>query len=319
MLGYTPIFDRKNGPMRVEPESGHPSLIDSVIPYLSEVKQRLLDHGAILFRNFKVMDTEDFDNFVAEMSDRHFKYLYRSTPRSEVTTRVSTATSYPPKLEIHMHNENSYQRKWPLTIAFCCTVVPDEGGETPIAPMQAVSEYIGEELMNKFEQLGVEYIRHYHEGVDLSWENVFQTESRELMQQYCADNDIRCKWVDHSLLQTSQVAQGVASHPVTKKKIFFNQSHLFHASSLGKAQADALLSMFGKDRLPRHARFGNASEIPISDLERIQKAFKANVEYFPWQQGDVLLLDNMQYAHGRRPFKGNRSVFAALMDPYPYS
>jgi len=317
LLKYTSIFDGNNGPVMIEPKSGRPSLVEWAPPNLSELKQRLIDHGALLFRNFRVVDFNDFDAFVGEMSSRHLKYLYRSTPRAEITSRVFTATSYPPKLEIPLHNENSYQRKWPLVIAFCCTQAAFEGGETPIASMRAVSEHIGEELMNKFEQLGVEYVRHYHEGMDLPWQNVFQTESRELMQEYCLNNNITYTWVDGDLLRTSHVAQGVACHPETRRKIFFNQAHLFHVSSLGDAQANAVISIFGNDKLPRHARFGNATEISGAELGRIREAFRANALVFRWQPGDVLLLDNMQYAHGRRPFKGKRNVFAALMDPYP--
>jgi alpha-ketoglutarate-dependent taurine dioxygenase len=317
LLKYTSLFGVNDGPIIIEPKSGLSSLVDCVIPNLPEFKQRLIDHGALLFRNFRVADINDFDAFVAELSNRHLKYLYRSTPRSEVTSLVSTATVYPSKLDIPLHNENSYQRKWPLTIAFCCIEAAVEGGETPIASMRSVSEHVGEELMNKFEQLGVEYVRHYHEGVDLPWQNVFQTESREIVQEYCLDNYITCTWLDSNLLRTSQVAQGVAYHPVTQRKIFFNQAHLFHVSSLGDAQANAMISHFGKDKLPRHARFGNATEISGYELERINEAFRRNVLTFRWQPGDVLLLDNMQYAHGRRPYKGKRSVFAALMDPYP--
>ena len=317
MFTYTPLFDCKTGPTMIEPKFGKPSLLKAVVPRLSEVKQRLSESGALLCRNFDVNDTHDFDAFVAELSNQPLKYLYRSTPRSEITSRVFTATSYPPKLEIPLHNENSYQRRWPLTIAFCCTEPAAEGGQTPIASMKAVTECIGDELMDKFERLGVEYIRHYHQGVDLPWQNVFQTDSREVVQEYCTENNIAWKWLDGDLLRTSQVAQGVARHPATQSRVFFNQSHLFHVSSLGNAQAEAVITMFGKDKLPRHARFGDGTEIPDTDLSRIREAFGANSLAFSWKKGDVLILDNMQYAHGRRPFAGKRSVFAALMDPYP--
>lgn len=301
----------------VEPKHGKPSLLEAVVPHLGEFKQRLIESGALLYRNFNVNDTHDFDAFVAELSTQPLKYVYRSTPRSEITNRVFTATAYPAKLEIPLHNESSYQRSWPLTIAFCCTEPAAEGGQTPIASMSAVTECIGDALMDKFERLGVEYVRHYHEGVDLSWQNVFQTDSREMVQKYCTENDISWTWLGGDLLRTSQVAQGVACHPATGSRFFFNQAHLFHVSSLGDAQAKAMMIMFGNDRLPRHARFGDGSEISDADLSRIREAFRANALIFSWKKGDVLILDNMQYAHGRRPFTGKRSVFAALMDPYP--
>ncbi len=313
MLKYARLFDRDSGPLLIEPQSGCPPLTESIAPCMSDLRLRLLDHGALLFRNFSMPDVGAFDQLVATISSRHLKQLYRSTPRTDITDRVSTATNYPPALEIPLHCENSYQRRWPQLIAFCCIEPAVEGGETPIASMRAVTTHIGERIMSRFEEHGVEYVRHYHEGVDVPWREVFQTDSREQVREHCYQNGIVCDWLGDGLLRTSQVAQGSACHPFTNEKVFFNQAHLFHVSSLGN-RAEAIVSLFG-EKLPRHARFGDTSEIPIADLDRVREAFRMNSMIFKWWAGDVLLLDNMQYAHGRHPFRGRRSVFAALMDP----
>jgi alpha-ketoglutarate-dependent taurine dioxygenase len=39
---------------------------------------------------------------------------------------------------------------------------------------------------------------------------------------------------------------------------------------------------------------------------------------FDWQQGDVLLQDNMSVAHAREPFSGERVVAVGMAEPYSY-
>jgi alpha-ketoglutarate-dependent taurine dioxygenase len=316
LLTYKSLLGDDTGPLLIEAQPGGAPLAAAIDAALPEIRRLLAQHGALLFRGFPVASAADFHGAVSALSDDHLKYEYRSTPRSEVTDRVVTSTSYPAALEIPLHNENSYHHQWPLTIAFCCLEPAAEGGETPIAPMRRVQAQIGTDLVDEFESRRVEYVRHYHEGVDLSWQSVFQTDSRDEVLRFCEANGIRAEWLDGKLLRTSGTVQGVARHPATGERVFFNQAHLFHVSSLGAAHAEALTAMYGRDRLPRHARFGDGGEIPEATLRHIGKAFRDNEIVFPWQRGDVMVLDNMAYAHGRRPFKGKRQVLAALMDTY---
>jgi hypothetical protein len=170
--------------------------------------------------------------------------------------------------------------------------------------------------MDRFEEANVEYIRHFHRGIDLSWEAVFQTSEPVEVAQLCEAHSIRHEWIGKpgTLLRTVQTCQGVAYHPITSERVFFNQAHLFHPTSMGDEVANMLRDALGADRLPRHARFGDHSEIPDSDILKILAAFNAHATTFSWEGGDVLWVDNMQIAHGRRPFRGERRILVALMD-----
>jgi alpha-ketoglutarate-dependent taurine dioxygenase len=315
MLKYSPLFESRKGPTIISPASGRHSLLDAIVPEMPHYRQELNERGAILLRGFDVSEVKHFDAFVEGISQQQYRYVYRSTPRTEITNRVSTATNYPARLEIPMHNESAYHTTWPLLVAFCCIEAPAEGGQTPIAPMREITRNIGSDLLERLEEKGVEYIRHYHPNIDLPWQTVFQTENRSQVDEYCASSGIASHWGADGLLRTANRAQGTALHPVTSEKIVFNQAHLFHVSSLGRTQAQAMMNMFGADKLPRHARFGDGTEISEHDLQRIQQAFSSEALVFHWQPGDVLLLDNMTFAHGRKPYKGSRAVFAALMEP----
>lgn len=310
------MFTSSRVPLIVEPaSSARRDLAQLGMSATATLSEHLLENGALLLRGFEVRDVPSFQRFLDVISSRRADYVYRSTPRTAVGDRVFTATEYPPSQEIPLHNENSYQRSWPLKVAFCCLVASKEGGATPLADMREVTRSIGADLLDKFDSLGVEYIRHYRPYVDLPWQTVFQTDDRAQVARYCAENGLEYEWLDSDTLRTSQVSQGVAVHPATEERVFFNQAHLFHVSSLGSESAELLLRTFGRTRLPRHARYGDATEIPAADLEVVRAAFRRHTVAFPWQQGDVMLLDNMQVAHGRQPFAGERRIVAALLDP----
>lgn len=242
-------------------------------------------------------------------------YVYRSTPRTEVTKSIFTASEYPPRNEIALHNENSYQRNWPMKLVFCCIRAAEYGGATTIADMRRVTELIGPELVECFDKSGVRYLRHYRQHVDLPWQTVFQTDSKEALREFCDQAGIEHRWLADGTLRTAQSCQGVALHPQTRDRLFFNQAHLFHPSCLGPAAVTALTKLYGAERLPRNVFFGDGSEIPVESLCLVRSALQEHARDIRWRAGDVLLLDNMLVAHGRRPFVGHREVLTALLEP----
>jgi hypothetical protein len=302
-------------PLVVNAVAGHRDLARFVAARVQEFRESLVNWGALLFRGFSVFEVAAFEDAMNALSLPRMPYVYRSSPRTSVGAGVFTSTEYPPEQSIGFHNENAFQRQWPLKIAFCCLVPARFGGETPIASVRKVTSRIPASILDTFEARGVKYVRHYRPYVDLPWETVFQTQDRGVLAEFCAANDIAHEWLDGETLRTSQVCQGVARHPVTGERLWFNQAAMFHSSSLGADAERSMVACFGRDQLPRQAYYGDGGEIAVDDLDAVRAAFEAEGSVFRWEAGDVLLLDNMLVAHGRRPFKGERKVIAALLDP----
>ncbi|HET7464679.1 MAG TPA: TauD/TfdA family dioxygenase [Longimicrobium sp.] len=272
--------------------------------------------GAILFRGFGMDDVDEFQRFMLSASGELLPYTYRSSPRTQVKGNVYTSTEYPADQHIPFHTEMSYTTTWPMRIGFLSLVVAETGGETPIADSRRVYERIPAEIRDRFERLGVMYVRNYTPWMDLPWQNVFQTDSREQVDAFCRETGIEAEWVEDDHLRTRQVCQGVATHPVTGEKVWMNQAHLFHVTSQDPETVEVLLEEFGEENVPRNTYYGDGSPIAPEAFEAIRRAYDAEALVFPWEKGDVLLLDNMLMAHARSPFTGPRKVVVGMAQPH---
>jgi alpha-ketoglutarate-dependent taurine dioxygenase len=298
-------------PLVLEPAVDALSLTEWTSNNRDSIVQKLRTHGAILFRGFNPNSVEEFEQFLRLLVGDLLPYSYRSTPRSEVSGRIYTSTEYPAHQSIPLHNEMSYTREWPGMLGFFCVEPAPEGGETPIADSRRVFNLIAPAIRETFINKGVMYVRNYGEALDLSWENVFQTSDRAEVEAYCRKTDIQFEWKDQDILRTSQVCQAVANHPQTGEPVWFNQAHLFHVSSLDSTVRDSLLSLADGEP-PRNAYYGDGTSIEESALEQIREIYTKEAVVFGWQKHDILLLDNMLAAHGRRPFRGARKIVVGM-------
>jgi alpha-ketoglutarate-dependent taurine dioxygenase len=303
-------------PLVIQPLAPGLDLVAWAASHRGLIAQRLEQHGGILFRGFGVAEAATFERFIRAVSVGDLlEYTYRSSPRTRVHGNVYSSTEYPPDQIIPLHNENSYTTHWPLKIFFLAVQVAEQGGETPIADSRRVLKRIDRTVRDSLAARGVMYVRNYRAGIDLPWQTVFQTTDRSKVETFCRDNNIQCEWLDGGRLRTRQVCQAIASHPTTGEHVFFNQVHLFHVSSLPEAVRTALLA-FGEENLPRNTYYGDASPIEPDVLDEIRRAYQAEQVSFPWQAGDILMLDNMLVAHGRARFVGPRKVLVGMSEPY---
>jgi amino acid adenylation domain-containing protein len=278
------------------------------------VEDSLHQHGGVLFRNFTVPSGHAFENVISQ-SHELLEYVERSTPRRQVNGRIYTSTEYPPDQSIPMHNENSYSHTWPMKIWFFCDQAAASGGETPIADSRKIYQAIDPDLRERFARKQVMYVRNFNNGLGLRWQEAFQTEEKTVVENYCRKHGIKYEWPSAEHLRTYQTRQGVAKHPVTGQMLWFNQAHLFHVNSLPENTRNSLMAVFKEEDLPRNAYFGDGTPILQEELDHIRQTYEAHAVLFPWQQGDLLMLDNMLVAHGRMPFSGPRRILVAMAQP----
>lgn len=274
--------------------------------------QIMQNTGGVLFRGFTVSSPLEFKRFAASFGKPLGSYEFGSTPRSKVFSGVYSSTEYPAYQSIPLHNEQSYTSQWPEWIWFHCMKPSSTGGETPIADSRLVFQRIPETIREEFLAKELLYVRNYSESLDLPWQQVFNTQDRNQVERYCKNQGIDWEWKANGELRTQQRCQAAVQHPQTGEWVWFNQAHLFHISAVEPDLRATLTSAVGEDSLPRNVYFGDGSPIPDATLDRIRAVYSETAVAFPWQAGDVLMLDNLLAAHGRNPFTGDRKVIVAM-------
>lgn len=302
-------------PLVVEPANQDVDLASWSRSQRDALNQQLYEHGAILLRGFAVDSVDRFEEVIAAMSGELLEYRERSSPRSQVSGNIYTSTDYPPDQPIFLHNENSYQHQFPRKIFFYCVTPAAEGGQTPLADCRRVLERLDPEIRRRFLERQWMYVRNFNEGFGLPWQTVFQTSDRAAVEAHCREHGIDFEWKGEETLRTRAVRPAISRHPVTGELVWFNHATILHVSTLTPAVREALLADFAEEELPTNSYYGDGSPIESEVLDQLRAAYHAETIAFPWQEGDILMVDNTLVAHGRQPFSGERLVVVGMSEP----
>src|ERR1041385_1482477 len=189
-----PLSHEYSFPLLLTPAAPTLDVFAWLAPTREWLTSQLLTYGALLFRGFNVHTLEDFERFIGILCPDLLDYSYRSTPRTHLSGKIYSSTEYPAHQTIPLHNELAYSRTWPMRLWFYCAQKASQGGETPIADSRRVYQRIPANIREEFERKGVMYVRNYGEGLDLSWQDVFQTTEKAGVEEFCKQHDIQFKW-----------------------------------------------------------------------------------------------------------------------------
>lgn len=279
------------------------------------LQAELIKHGAILFRNFSIDSSSKFEAFARSVSrDGELFDEYGDLPRENPGAKVYSSTPYPPDKSILFHNESSHTHRWPMKQFFYCEKASEKGGATPILDCRKTYQTLDAAIIKRMTEKRLMYVRNFIKGLDVSWQQFFQTSSKESVEAYCRKANTDFEWKGDDRLTTRQICQAVAKHPQTGEMLFFNQVQLHHISCLDPNVRESMLSMFREEDLPRNVYYGDGTPIEDSVVAEISAIYDQLAVRFTWQAGDVIMLDNMITAHARDPFEGPRKILVAMAE-----
>ena len=305
-VNYPPhisVGSELHSPPCIESLDSHLSLTEFALAERDSIDRILLISGSILLRGFKIGTEQHLENFVREFSGGDlFNYAGGASPRKALSSRgLYTSTDYPQEIRIPLHNELSYSRIFPRHLFFWCVTPAESGGATTIADSRRILRAIPIEIVHRFKDKGICYIRNLHSGrgSGYSWQDAFETDLPAEAVARCHEMGGQCEWLDDGYLRVTQVCPATVLHPVTGEEVWFNQADGFHSTFT--------------EGLPRlESRYGDGAEISISDLRAIRKAVDNETIPHKWLKDDVMIVDNILSAHGRMPYTGKRKIVLAM-------
>lgn len=314
LVNWRPLLAQDPLPALCTPTMPGISLPKWAAAHQADIHQRLVDHGAILFRGFAVTGAKDFNDYIDAVSGGALEYQFRASPRTQIQQdlNVYTSTDYPADESIFPHNEHSYSPVFPLHLFLYCDIPALTQGETPIGSTRLLLSRIRTEVREAFARKKIMYVRNFGEGFGLPWQTVFQSSDRATVEAYCRGVGIQVEWKSGDRLRTRQVGAALMRHPVTGETVWFNHGTFFHELTLPASVREQLRSEFAPDELPQNTFYGDGTPIEPETIEHLQGLYRDVMVKFPWQKGDLLMLDNMLALHGRSPFTGPRRVMVAM-------
>ncbi|RUR17738.1 hypothetical protein ELY21_10520 [Legionella sp. km535] len=303
-------------------------LIEEVQNNKPIIEQLLLKNSALLFRGFPFNAPDQFSDFIKSLKlGTCVNYLLGDSPRDKIKDTVYTSTETPSGFHLPLHQELSYIKKFPKHIYFYCQIAPSHRGETIIADAREVYQSLCPEVIQCFQEKGLNYVSHYYYKDRLmmtlnrfarshkSWMEVFETHDKSEVEDICRTNEVSFQWLPSDWIKLKQNRPAVMTHPITQDTVWFNQAHLFDFNPrlLGLLNYIGTKILYCRPSTSLHEiRFGDDSPIPRPYLYHILDVLDKKTVAYPWRQGDVMVLDNILAMHGRAPFKGKRRVLTAL-------
>lgn len=299
-----------------EPDTEIEEFVDWYKSNTAYLEQQLLKTGAILFQGVPIDSVAKFETVTSSLATKFRNYVDGSYPRRQLKGHVYISTEYDQSYNITLHNELSYSVRWPAKLFFGCVIPPGSGGETPLADSREIYRVLHPDLLDEFKRKQVRYVRNLHggQGMGPSWQETFETQDRKVVEKYCNEIAIQYHWKDNGNLKLVHIRPAVRQHPVTQEWVWFNQADQFHPSHFPQEVYETLMLLADEkeEELPLYACFGDGSPISADVIREITDTIDRVVVLRPWVKGDLVVVDNMLVAHGRKAYKGDRQIVVSM-------
>ncbi|EXF82464.1 taurine catabolism dioxygenase TauD [Colletotrichum fioriniae PJ7] len=292
-----------------------------------ELTKKLAIHGVLLFRGLPIHGAEDFSKFAHAFGYKPHEIIGIVVDRPLLAPNVAPANESPKEILIYNHNESPQVPHAPEYVFFYNHKAPAKGGETPISSSLELFQRAKDEIPEFIQALrekGIlsrvtyKFDQQYTGGSTLEQafgKNFLDGDSvtmkREKIEaqiaRYGRGQHTTWEWIDDGVILTHRLP-AIRTQPGTGLPTLFTGLAAYWKNSQGGQ---------GARKEVTKQLYGDGTPIPDRYLEHLAKITDEIRVLHKWQQGDVLVFDNVIAQHGRQPWEGEQSdrvVLASLFD-----
>lgn len=206
------------------------SLEELTIKCMEYVEDNIIRTPAILFRNLPAQTAQDFSTIAKAIPWKGLEYKGSANYRVKADKEAGTYTANddPCHISITPHNELSFTNAYPSKIMFFCVQEPGDGcgGETPLLRNSELLSKLDPEVVRKFEEKQVRYVRYFPDKNSqeyLNWQQVYQTDDRRAVESQARAQGSNITWDPSGDLYVWQNRPACIYHPKTGIKTWFCQ------------------------------------------------------------------------------------------------
>jgi alpha-ketoglutarate-dependent taurine dioxygenase len=272
------------------------------------VRDALTHRGAALIRGRRPVDATGAAATANQLFPNEPVLDTGEHPQVDNTEALYRPVPFAPEQTLLWHHENSFNVTFPHFLIFICRVPATSGGATTIVDSRLVYQDMPATAATVLAAEGVRYTRLCDRHAGRSWQQLYDTDDPAEAQARAANNG-ETLTIDHDRARIISVRP--AFLPTPHGPAWFNQLLHWHPAAL----PTDLRHLVRRGIIPAFRNCEAGTGAPIDD-ELVDRLVAVHREHeFPvsWHAGDILLVDNTVFAHGRNPYRGEREHFVRMV------
>jgi len=207
---------------------------------------------------------------------------------------------------LHYHHEMAYIGSSTTMLGFLCHKMPSEGGYTFVSDnIQATNAILATPFGQKLKDLGICYHRNLTDrrefvgvpevGVYNHWQQSMMTEDPDEAIAEARKRGLDAEWGHNGLLKTRYTVSAFEYFPQLDKNLLYSSM----ADDGAWFDTWPLVQHLPVGERPLKMTFGDGSEMTYDEKQQFLDVYDDYGIPIEWEVGDVALICNYRFAHGR--------------------